>query len=213
MAAADDKAGIDGGGIAGLIQAGPDTTVPTPARPRAMVGLHWLTVLCLMLAAAVILGRTQIDARPLRNGLLDVHRHLGLCVLGLFAVRIVLRFWLGPLPELARTSKPMRAAAGLTHAALYAAVLTLPLLGWLLSDAQGKRVQFLGLPLPRLVAPDFDLADQLLAWHQDAAWVLLALALLHVSAALWHHFVLRDAVLRGMWPKRRQHNLRLFRKP
>lgn len=203
MAAVNDKAGLDGGGIAGLAQTTLDMTAPAPARPRELVALHWLTVLCLVLAAAVILTRTRIDARPLRNGLLEVHRHLGLCVLVLVAARIALRLRFGRLPKLAQSNRTMRAAAGLTHAALYAAVLLLPLLGWMLSDAQGKRVRFLGATLPRLVEPDFDLADQLVVWHQDAAWALLVLALLHVSAALWHHFVLRDAVLRGMWPTRR----------
>lgn len=203
MAAADDKAGTDGGGIAGLAQSTLDTTAEALPRPRALVALHWLTVLCLVLAAAVILTRTWTDARPIRNGLLDVHRHLGLCVLALFAVRIGLRFRWGRLPEIARPRRSMRIVAGLTHAALYAAVLLLPLLGWMLSNAQGARVHFLGLPLPRLVEPDFDLADQLVVWHQDAAWALLVLALLHVSAALWHHFVLRDGVLRAMWPRRR----------
>jgi cytochrome b561 len=86
---------------------------------------------------------------------------------------------------------------------LYASILVLPLLGWMLSDAADKPVHFLGLALPRLVQPDLDLSDQLLAWHQDAAWVLLALALLHLFAALWHRFVRHDGVLRAMWQWRR----------
>lgn len=207
MAAAEDNTRIDGGEAAALGAPADGVAVsaaaPAPARPRVLVVLHWLTVLFLLLAAAVILSRTQVEGRALRNGLLDVHRHLGLCVLLLFALRIGLRLWLGRLPELGRFPWPMRTAAALTHAALYASILILPLLGWMLSDAQGKPVHFLGLTLPRLVQPDFDLADQLLVWHQDAAWTLLALTLLHLSAALWHHFVLRDAVLRAMWPGRR----------
>jgi cytochrome b561 len=175
---------------------------PVTPRPRALVLLHWLTALCLLLAAAVILARTQAEARPLRNGLLDVHRHLGLCVLLLFVLRIASRLRSGRQPGMA-PSRWMRAAAALTHAALYASLLALPLLGWMLSDAQDRPVRFLGLALPRLVQPDFDLADQLQAWHREAAWVLLALVLLHLLAALWHHFVLRDAVLRGMWRLRR----------
>jgi len=165
--------------------------------------LHWLTVAALVLAAAVILARAQVDVRSLRAGLLDLHRHFGVCVLILFALRIGLRFRLGRLPDLAPSGRPMRVVATLAHAALYACLLALPLLGWMLSDAQDRPVLFIGLTLPRLVQPDFDLADALLAWHQDAAWVLLGLTVLHLLAALWHHFVLRDAVLRGMWLRRR----------
>lgn len=174
-----------------------------PARPRALVWLHWLTVFALVLAAALVLARTRIDARPLRAELLNLHRHVGVCVLILFALRIGLRFRLGRLPDLVSSGRPMRVMAMLAHAALYASLLVLPLLGWMLSDAQDKPVRFLGLALPRLVQPDFDRADDLLVWHQDAAWVLLGLTVLHLLAALWHHFVLRDAVLRGMWLRRR----------
>lgn len=197
MGSADEKVRI---GADARVQAA--TSATALARPRAVVVLHWLTVLFLLLAAGVILTRGLVDGRHLRDGLLDIHRHLGLCVLLLFALRIALRLRLGPLPELAPATWPMRAAAELTHAALYASILILPLLGWMLSNAEGKPVHFLGLALPPLVQPDFDLADQLLLWHRDAALALLALILLHLAAALWHHFVLHDAVLRGMWPRR-----------
>jgi hypothetical protein len=80
----------------------------------------------------------------------------------------------------------------------------LPLLGWALSNAEGKPVHLFGLTLPALVSADEDLADTLQAWHLNAAWVLLGLVSLHVAAALWHHFVLRDEVLRRMLPKRRR---------
>ncbi|WP_424682813.1 cytochrome b [Frateuria sp. YIM B11624] len=203
MAVVNDGARIDGSEPTDPTVEDAALAGAVPARPRTLVVLHWLTVLCLLLAAAVILARTQVDGRPLRHGLLDVHRHLGLCVLLLFALRVASRLRSGGLPDAARPGWPMRAAAALTHAGLYASILVLPLLGWMLSDAQDKPVRFFGLALPRLVQPDFDLADQLQAWHREAAWALLALVLLHLLAALWHHFVLRDAVLRGMWPVRR----------
>jgi cytochrome b561 len=136
--------------------------------------------------------------------LLEGHRHFGLLVLLLFAVRVFVRARLGRLPAAAGTPWPMRVAAGATHVALYALLLAMPLLGWALSNAQGKPVHFLGATLPALVGDDEDLADRLQAWHIDAAWVLLALVCLHVAAALFHHFVLRDGVLRRMWPKSRR---------
>ncbi|MEI7036673.1 cytochrome b [Fulvimonas yonginensis] len=179
-------------------QARASTDTSPRARPRLVVALHWLTVLALLLAAAVILARAQVGGRALRAALLEIHRHLGLAVLLLFALRIAVRLRLGPLPDPGCPSRPLRAAAELTHAALYGALLVLPMLGWMLSNAEGKPVDLLGLPLPQLVPPDLDLADELLVWHQGAAWALLALTLLHVAAALWHHFVRRDGVLRAM---------------
>ncbi|HEY0197601.1 MAG TPA: cytochrome b/b6 domain-containing protein [Rhodanobacter sp.] len=175
-----------------------------PMHPRKMVVLHWLTVFCVAMAAALILTRDQIDGRAIRMWLLEGHRHFGLFVLLLFFARVALRIRLGKLPSDNSASKVVRILAGLTHVVLYALLLALPLLGWALSDAQGKPVHLLGLTLPMIVGADEDLADELQAWHLDAAWALLGLVSLHVAAALWHHFVLRDRVLRMMLPGRRR---------
>lgn len=180
-----------------------DKTV-TPARPRAMVVLHWLTVLCVALAATCILVRDQIYGRKLERWLLEGHRHFGLLVLILFVMRVVLRIRVGKLPSTHHGSVLVRWLAGLTHLALYALLLALPLLGWTLSDAEGRSVHFFGATLPALVGENEDLADRLTTWHVDAAWLLLGLVSLHVIAALWHHFVLRDGVLKAMLPRRRR---------
>jgi cytochrome b561 len=172
-------------------------------RPRKLVVLHWLTVLCVCLAAALILIRDEVEGRALRQWLLEGHRHFGLFVLILFFVRVALRLRLGKLPT-AIKSRFIRLAAASTHIALYALLLALPLLGWATSNAQDKPVHLFGLTLPALVRADDDLADQLQAWHIDAAWILLGLVLLHIGAALWHHFVLRDGTLRAMVLKRRR---------
>ncbi len=151
---------------------------------------------------AFILVRGEADGRALRQWLLEGHRHFGLLVLALFFLRIAVRLRLGRLQAPAGMGWVVRAAAALTHVAMYALLLSLPLLGWALSDALAKPVHLLGLSLPTLVEPDPDLADTLQAWHLDAAWALLALVTLHVGAALWHHFIRRDGVLRDMLPKR-----------
>lgn len=170
-----------------------------PARPRAMRRLHWLTAAALVAAAALALVRDDVAARMARQWLLEGHRHVGLLILLLALIRIGLRLKLGRLPP-SSDSRLAHLAAALTHAAIYAALLALPLIGWALSDAEGKPVHLLGATLPALVADDEDLADRLLVWHQDVAWVLLGLLALHVAAALWHHFIKRDGVLRSMWP-------------
>jgi cytochrome b561 len=180
------------------------TEAAVPARPRKLVVLHWLTVFCVIAAVTFILTRDQVDGKAVRQWLLEGHRHFGLFVLMLFLARVAIRFRLGKLPQADRLPRVARLLAGLTHVALYALLLTLPLLGWALSSAEGKPVHLFGLTLPALVSADEDLADTLQAWHLNAAWVLLGLVSLHVAAALWHHFVLRDEVLRRMLPGRRR---------
>jgi len=174
------------------------------ARPRKLVLVHWLTVASLLGAAAAILLRDEVSARAARAWLLEIHRHFGLFVLALFFMRVVVRARSGSLPSVGENSWPMRAAAALVHIALYALLLVQPLLGWALSNAQDKPVHLFGLTLPALVAADEDRADTLQQWHTDVAWLLLALVTVHVLAALWHHFVLRDGVLRAMWWRRQR---------
>jgi cytochrome b561 len=180
-----------------------DAAAREQRHPRRIVVLHWLTVLCVCMAAGLILIRDEVAGRAVRQWLLEGHRHFGLFVLTLFLIRVVVRIRAGQLASERGTHILLRAAAALTHIALYAVLLALPLLGWALSNAQDKPVHFFGLTLPALVSADEDLADSLQSWHVDAAWLLLALVVLHVSAALWHHFVLRDGVLRRMLPGRR----------
>ncbi|MGE7138699.1 cytochrome b [Luteibacter sp. NPDC031894] len=180
------------------------THEPVPARPRKLVALHWLTVLCVVAAATLILLWNELDGRALRQWLLEGHRHAGLLVLLLFFARVGLRMRYGKLQPGGDHPRIVRICAGLTHVALYALLLALPLLGWAMSSAAGTPVHFFGLTLPPLVGEDEDLADALQAWHVDAAWALLVLVTLHLGAALWHHFVLRDHTLRMMLPGRRR---------
>ncbi|HEY4294057.1 cytochrome b [Luteibacter sp.] len=177
---------------------------PVPMRPRTLVALHWLTVLCVVVAAMLILVRSELDGRTVRMWLLEGHRHAGLLVLLLFGTRVGLRIRYGKLQPGGDHPRVVRICAGATHVALYALLLALPLLGWTMSSAAGKDVHFFGLTLPALVGEDEDLADALQSLHVDAAWALLVLATLHLAAALWHHFVLRDHTLRMMLPRRRR---------
>lgn len=179
-----------------------DSAVPT--RPRKLVVLHWLTVLFVVLAATFILTRDQLDGRAVREWLLEGHRHAGLLVLLLFVIRVTLRIRYGKLQPGGNHPRILRLCAGMTHIALYALLLALPLLGWAMSSAAGTPVHFFGLTLPPIVGEDDDLADNLQALHIDAAWALLAIATLHIAAALWHHFVVRDHTLRMMLPRRRR---------
>jgi thiosulfate reductase cytochrome b subunit len=102
-----------------------------------------------------------------------------------------------------------RIAAALGHYALYATTLALPVLGWLTANAYGQTLRLFSLlPLPTLMARDRELGYGLQDWHVDAAWVLLALVLGHVAAALWHHYIRRDNVLRSMQPSMRRPDVR-----
>ena len=58
------------------------------------------------------------------------------------------------------------------------------------------------LPLPDLVGKDKVLGNQLQTLHMALNWLLMAVLLGHVGAALKHHFVNRDDVLTRMLARR-----------
>jgi cytochrome b561 len=151
----------------------------------------------LALALCTVLLRDQIEDRAVRAMLLTLHQCCGITVLGLACLRLVGRLrWIGQSWESGpRWSSRLAAAA---HAALYGAMLVVPLLGWAIVTASGKRPPW-GVSLPAVwFREDEDLADRLGDWHRLGAYWWLLLIGAHVAAALWHHWVLRDDVLRSM---------------
>ena len=93
-------------------------------------------------------------------------------------------------------------AAHLTHGALYLLFFAVPLVGWAYSSAAGFPIVWFGvLPLPDFVSPDKALAEAIKPWHRALAWALAALVGLHVAAALKHHFIDRNGLLKRMLPR------------
>jgi cytochrome b561 len=177
---------------------------PAPRHRRSVIALHWFSVLALLAGIGLVLAHDGVESRSLAHGLVDVHRQVGVAILLAGVLRAVLGLaWRTGRVNgegLPRSQRLLRAA---THALLYLGLVATPLLGWLLTNARGQSLRFLGLPLPTLLARDRDLADSLEGWHQTLAWSLVVLAALHAAVALWHHFARRDGVLASMLPVRR----------
>src|SRR3984893_3675234 len=165
--------------------------------------LHWLTLF--LVAAIFVLAFSIIDFASSREeavALIQLHRSFGVTVwvvtFGRLVWRQFSRFpnWPADMPQ------TMRLAAQWSEHALYALLLTQPILGLLETNAYGGRVNlfFLG-PLPALIGQDRALAKQLLAVHVTIGLLLLGLIWLNASAALYHHFWRRDDTLDAMLPQ------------
>jgi len=185
------------------------TTVPDSSHSvfrydRFMQCIHWITFLVLTATFATAWLIRYADTREQVIGLVQLHRSLGLTTLCVTACRLMWRF-VARIPPLPRDlSRLQRLAARTNEYALYALLLLQPSLGFLHSNTAGKPVvvYFLG-SIPSLLAPDRVLARQLFMAHGFVAKLLFGLIALHVVAALFHHFVRNDDVLRTMLPRRR----------
>lgn len=160
--------------------------------------VHW--VLAVGLVAQVLLGWWMLDLPKsppgLRAGWFNLHKSIGLTILLVALARIMWRLHRpvapdGALPEW------QRRASRVMHALLYACMLMLPLTGLSGSNFTKYPVLYFGIPLPGW-HHDWPAAKQLLsAVHLSVVWILMALAALHVAAALWH-WLRRDAVCARM---------------
>jgi cytochrome b561 len=92
-------------------------------------------------------------------------------------------------------------AARASHVLLYVLMLALPLSGWLLNSAAGVPFRiFWRIPLPSLIEPDKHIAAIAALVHLFLFFVIAALLLVHIGAALRHHFIKHNDVLRSMLP-------------
>jgi cytochrome b561 len=162
--------------------------------------LHWLiALLAFALLAMGKLGEVEAD-EP--GSLFGWHTALGLTVLVLMIIRLGWRLT-HSVPSLPATRPPWQAriARGLHHG-FYALLIALPLSGWLLTSVEGDAVSWFGIfPVPSLPVPGGEAAeDAIEEAHELLGNLLLVLAGLHVLAALKHHFMDRDDVLRRMLP-------------
>jgi cytochrome b561 len=167
-------------------------------------GLHWLV-------AALILGMfglgwimVRLPLSQQKFDLYQLHKWFGVTIFALAALRLLWRLW-HPAPPLPATMPAWeRAAARISHGLLYALLLVQPTVGFLQSNAANFPVVLWGvLPLPALIGPDEPLSETLLQLHHFGAFLLMLLVLVHALAALRHHFLLKDDVLRRMLPAAR----------
>jgi cytochrome b561 len=163
--------------------------------------LHWLIVLLIIVQVTLGSIAADLPVGPQLLRVLAYHKSVGLTILALAVIRLAWRF-LNPTPELPPTLKPWeRLLARFTHAALYVLLFALPLSGWTASSARGFPVSWFGFfQLPDLVLKSKPLYEALLDTHEALVWTLGVVVALHVAAAVKHHFVLKDDVLRRMLP-------------
>jgi cytochrome b561 len=177
-------------------------TAPVPQRYGAIAQLfHW-TIAALIVVQFVLINLADGNASKLQQlGLIARHKSFGMTVLMLAALRLLWRLF-NPPPQLpAGMKRYERVLAKLTHVVFYVLLFAMPLSGWLMSSAKGYTVSWFGVfSWPNLIAQDKANFELLKQTHDILAGALFYLAILHILAALKHHFWNKDDVLRRMLP-------------
>lgn len=180
------------------------TSLPTRYGTVAMT-LHWLIALAII--GMLTVGKYMVDlpnTGPNKFALYQLHKSFGITVLVLTLVRIGWRV-VHPVPALPPGMPAwQRFGAHFSHYGLYALMLAIPLSGWAAVSASTLGIPTLlfgAVELPSLpIAPDRDTHEFFEGAHELLGDLMIALLILHVVAALKHHFVDKDTVLRRMLP-------------
>ena len=163
--------------------------------------LHWLMAALLIGLLALGFYMSDLPLSPEKLQLYSWHKWAGVTAFILLAIRLLWRATHRPPALPASMSATAQRMAHLGHLALYALMIAIPLSGWLMSSAKGFQTVYFGvLPIPDLLAKNPELGELLATWHGGLNLLLVVTVLGHAAAALKHHFVDRDDVLRRMLP-------------
>ncbi len=156
---------------------------------------HWLIVV--LVIGMLIMGFCMglLPSNGIKGELYNVHKLTGLTILILMILRLIWAF-INPKPVLlGNLSQLQTVAAHTVHWLFYATLIAMPLVGWIMSSAAGKYPHLFGLQFALPIAKNKPVAELFSELHEILAYVIIALICLHVLAALWHHFVNKDATL------------------
>jgi cytochrome b561 len=162
--------------------------------------LHWVMALCILTMLFIGVGMVSTVA-PEYLTLVNIHKPLGILILILALIRLVVRLRYGAPPLPIDLPEPMKLAAYLSHYALYALMIAMPLIGWaMLSAAEYPVTLWPGIWLPQILPRSPGLHTLLWNAHFYLAFLFFALILMHLAAALFHALVRRDEVFYSMAP-------------
>lgn len=168
--------------------------------------LHWLIAALVVVAMAGGIVIHQFGFAGLRdtfgpsatNTIYMLHKSFGVTVLALMLLRLAVRLRFGapeyadPIPSFSRL------ASRAVHFLFYAALIAMPVFGWLGTAARGFPVEFFGIELPGLIDKDKALGKRFFYLHHLTARLILFLAVAHILGAIYHWKIRRDGVMGRM---------------
>jgi cytochrome b561 len=167
---------------------------------RGAIAFHW--VIAALVLFNLWLGLFH-EVLPREWKVMPVHKSVGVTILVLSVLRLGWRLTHRPpaLPVL--MPRWEKAVARTVHWIFYALLLVLPLTGWIFSS-NPERLRpvswFWLFDLPVLpVSAGF--ADAAKETHELLGWTMAVLVVIHIAAALRHHFLRKDLVLARMLPQ------------
>lgn len=165
--------------------------------------LHWLMAIIFIVAWMIgfysgnFLSYATDGA--FKGDVITLHKNIATTIIFLVVIRIFWRYT-HPVPALPDSMSPtMKTFAHLGHLALYLILVALPITGCLFSWTAGHPAPVLYLfNLPTLLQPNPELMAIFKPIHVYLSWIAGFVVVGHILAAIKHHFIDKDNVLRSM---------------
>lgn len=163
--------------------------------------LHWLIALLVIVMLIGGISLSYIPQGSFRSLLVQMHKSTGVTILILMVLRLLWR-WVNPyptLPSAMNAAEKMLARAA--HLLFYILLIIMPLTGIVMSMAAGYPVPFWGITTLHwnFIPVQKSLSHLMFNWHGYLAWAIGILIAIHTLAALKHHLIDKDNVLKRIW--------------
>ena len=175
----------------------------SPPRPRVEPhdaltrSFHWATASLVVLLYGLYLAWERVPKGDVKHLLIVAHLSFGAVLTIVLAGRLVWRSS-GSSSRLVHEAGLRGMAARAVHLALYGLLIAQVLLGWNFRWAQGQPMSVFGLSIPSPFGYPAGARHTIAVLHYWIGTGIVVLAVVHAAAALFHHFVLKDDVLRRM---------------
>lgn len=159
--------------------------------------LHWLIAVLVigMLAFGFFMGDIPKDYK---GTVYNLHKLTGITVLFLMVLRALWAL-MNPKPRVAGASMLEKLGERIVHFGLYIFVIAMPLAGWIGSSAANKAPHLGDWVLRLPIEESKTIPETAFNLHEQIAWIIIGLLCIHIAAALYHHYIRKDNILRRMW--------------
>lgn len=164
----------------------------------ATKSLHWVMAALFIAMFTVAYIMTSLPKTRFILSLYDLHKATGILLFILFVIRLAWRY-INLQPDLPDSIPAwQRFSASANIVLLYMLMLSMPLTGFLTSTLGGHQITFYHLATLDPLAHNKAYSAFFSSAHEWISYLLIAAFSIHVLGTLYHHYILKDNVLRRM---------------
>lgn len=167
------------------------------------VAFHWVTAALVLFQIWLGLSFADMEHGPQRDNLFTWHRTIGAVILLVVLARLTYRLTNPPPPYPPQLPKWERVAGTWNHRLFYLLLIAMPIGGVVAVSGLSPAPDITllgGIAFPKIPGISKELGELAGGVHTAAAWLLMALIVLHVAAALKHQFFDRNRAAGRMPP-------------